>query len=163
IGKMSDFIIKRATKKDAHTVLKFIRHLSDYEKLSHEVIATEEDLIRNLLNDESNAEAIIGYYKNIPISFAVYFYNFSTFLGKKGLYLEDIYVLPEYRGSGFGKKMLKYLAKIAIETDCGRFEWAVLDWNTPAIDFYKSIGAELKNEWVITRLSGKSLINFAQK
>ena len=160
---MADFIIKEASKNDAKTVLKFIRLLSEYEKLSHELIATEEDLKNNLLNEQSNAKAIIGYYKGTPISFAVYFNNFSTFLGKKGLYLEDLYVLPEYRGNGFGKKMLKYLARIALETECGRFEWSVLDWNKPAIDFYKSIGAELKKEWVITRLSGKSLKNFADK
>ena len=159
---MADFIIKEASENDAVTILEFIRHLADYEKLSHEVIATEEDLKKNLLNSESNARAIIGYYDNKPIAFAVYFNNFSTFWGKKGLYLEDLFVVPEYRGSGFGKKMLKHLARIALETGCGRFEWAVLDWNKPAIDFYNSIGAEIKEEWLITRLSDKSLTNFAE-
>lgn len=159
---MTDFFIREASENDSITVLKFIRHLADFEMLSHEVIATEKDLRNNLLNKESNVKAIIGYYNNTPISFAVYFNNFSTFLGKKGLYLEDIYVLPEYRGKGFGKKMLKYLAKIALDTGCGRFEWAVLDWNKSAIDFYESIGAELKKEWVITRLTGESLKNFSE-
>ena len=159
---MPEFIIKEASENDAHIILNFIRHLADYEKLTHEVTATEDELKNNLLNKDSNANAIIGYYNNAPIAFAVYFNNFSTFLGKKGLYLEDLYVLPEYRGHGYGKKMLKFLARIAIATGCGRFEWAVLDWNKPAIDFYKSIGAELKKEWLITRLSGESLNNFGE-
>jgi GNAT superfamily N-acetyltransferase len=159
---MSRFTIKRATKKDSKIILHFIELLAEYEKLSHEVTTTENLLRENLLCENCTAKAIIGFYEKIPVAFAVYFYNFSTFIGKKGLYLEDIFVLPDYRGKGFGKKMLKYLASEALINGCGRFEWAVLDWNKSAIDFYRSIGAEFKQEWIITRLSGESLKDLAK-
>ena len=158
---MNEIEIKIAEKNDSPIILEFIKKLAEYEKLSHEVTATV-DSIKNGLFKERDAEAIIAYYRNEPAGFAIYFHNFSTFLGKKGLYLEDLFVIPEYRGKGIGKQMLKYLAKIAVDRDCGRFEWSVLDWNYPAIEFYKSIGAELKNEWIITRVSGKSLNKLAE-
>jgi len=159
---MPELKIKFATKSDTATILKFIQLLAKYEKLSHEVTATEEDLKKNIFSDNSNVEAIIGTINNEPVTFAIFFHNFSTFLGKKGLYLEDLFVLPEFRSKGFGKKMLKFLAKLALERNCGRFEWSVLDWNEPAIQFYKSIDAEFKKEWLITRLSGQALQQLAK-
>ncbi|MCB9247864.1 MAG: GNAT family N-acetyltransferase [Ignavibacteriales bacterium] len=159
---MSELKIKFATSDDTSIVLEFIKKLADYEKLSHEVVATEEELKKTIFAKNSNAEVILGYLGETPVAFALFFHNYSTFLAKKGLYLEDLFVLPEYRRNGFGKIMLKYLAKLALERNCGRFEWSVLDWNKPAIDFYKSIGAELKKEWLLNRLTGKSLIEFAK-
>ena len=158
---MDEFNIKLASSADAPIILEFIKKLAEFEKLSHEVTATLEDLNSTLFSKNSNAEAVIGYLNNKPVSFAIFFHNYSTFLGKKGLYLEDLFVLPEIRGKGIGKKMLKYLANIALERDCGRFEWSVLDWNEPAIKFYKNIGADLKKEWIITRITGKSLADLA--
>jgi GNAT superfamily N-acetyltransferase len=154
---MNELQIKAATKSDAPVVLDFIKKLAEFENLMHEVSATEEDLRNTLFSDNSNTEAIIGYLDETPIAFAIFFHNYSTFLGKKGLYLEDLFVLPDYRGNGIGEKMLKHLAKLALSRDCGRFEWSVLDWNEPAIKFYESFGAELKKEWITTRISGESL------
>ena len=159
---MSELKIKFATSDDTSIVLEFIKKLADYEKLSHEVVATEEELKKTIFAKNSNAEVILGFLEETPVAFALFFHNYSTFLAKKGLYLEDLFVLPEYRRNGFGKIMLKYLAKLALERNCGRFEWSVLDWNKPAIDFYKSIGAEQKKEWLLNRLTGKSLIEFAK-
>lgn len=158
---MENFNIKMASKEDAPIVLDFIKKLAEYEKLSHEVTATVEDLKNTLFSKNSNTEAIIGYLNNQPTAIAIFFHNYSTFLGKNGLYLEDLFVLPEVRGKGMGKSMLKYLAKIALDRDCGRFEWSVLDWNEPAIKFYKNIGAEIKKEWLTTRISGQALVNLA--
>ena len=126
---MEEFIIRPAEITQASIILDFIKKLAEYEELSHEVTATVSDLENSLFSVDSNAEAILGYLNGHPVAFAIYFHNYSTFLGKKGLYLEDLFVLPEFRGKGIGKKMLKYLANIAIERDCGRFEWSVLDWN----------------------------------
>jgi len=153
---MNEIEIKIAVKNDAPIILEFIKKLAEYEKLTHEVTATVDSLEKSIFENHE-AEAIIAYDKNEPVGFAIYFHNFSTFLGKKGLYLEDLFVIPEHRGRGIGKKMLRYLSRIALERDCGRFEWSVLDWNEPALKFYESIGAELKKEWIITRLSGKAL------
>ena len=159
---MEEFIIRPAEITQASIILDFIKKLAEYEELSHEVTATVSDLKNSLFSVDSNAEAILGYLNGHPVAFAIYFHNYSTFLGKKGLYLEDLFVLPEFRGKGIGKKMLKYLANIAIERDCGRFEWSVLDWNEPAIKFYKSLGAELKKEWITTRITGKALLELAK-
>lgn len=158
---MSNLVIKSTSKSDAPIILDFIKKLAEYEKLLDEVTATEKDIIKTIFNKRSNVEVILGVVGDKPVAFAVFFHNYSTFLGKKGLYLEDLFVLPEERGNGYGKEMLKFLANLAIERDCGRFEWSVLDWNEPAINFYKSIGAELKNEWVITRLEGEAINKFA--
>ena len=144
-------------------VLDFIKKLAEYEKLSHEVIATEEKLERYLLGDKKVAEVVIGYYHNIPVGFALYFYNFSTFLAKPGIYLEDLFVLEEYRGLGFGKILLTYLAKLAIDKECGRVEWAVLDWNEPSIEFYKSLGATILKEWLVNRVTGDALVELAEQ
>lgn len=159
---MNELIIKNAQKSDTNIILEFIKKLANYEKLSLEVTATVEDIEKSLFSKDSNVNAIIGYIDDQPVTFAIFFHNFSTFLGKKGLYLEDLFVLPEFRNKGIGKKMLKHLAEIAVERNCGRFEWSVLDWNEPAIEFYKSIGAELKHEWIIARVSGEKLLNLAE-
>jgi len=159
---MNQLLIEKATIYDAATILEFIKKLADYENLSHEVIATEEDIKTSMFSEDGNVEAIIGYLNFVPIAFAIFHHNYSTFLGKKGLYLEDLFVLPDYRNDGVGKKMLAHLAKIAVDRDCGRFEWSVLDWNEPAIKFYENLGAELKKEWITTRLSGDALIKLAK-
>lgn len=158
---MSKITIKKAEVKDIPTILNFINKLAEYEKLSKEVTATNEILEESLFGENATVFSLIGYLKNKPVTFAIYFFNYSTFLGKKGLYLEDLFVLPEYRKNGVGKQMLKHLANIALENNCGRFEWSVLDWNLPAIEFYKNLGAELKAEWITTRISGKNLENLA--
>lgn len=156
-SKIDGFRIRKAVRDDAALVLDFIRKLADYERLSHEVTATEEALERHLFGNEKVAEVAIGCYHGEPVAFALYFFNFSTFLAKPGIYLEDLFVLEEYRGMGFGKTLLAYLAKVAVDRGCGRLEWAVLDWNEPSIQFYKSLGARLMNEWILNRLSGESL------
>jgi len=155
------FLIRKAEKEDVSIVLDFIKKLADYERLSHEVVATEENLEKYLFGEEKVAEVVIGYYKEKPVGFALYIYNFSTFLARPGIYLEDLFVLEEYRGRGIGKVLLAYLAKLAVDKDCGRLEWAVLDWNEPSIEFYKSLGARLMNEWIINRVTGDSLIDLA--
>jgi len=160
---MENFRIKFADENDVPIILDFIKKLAEYEKLSNEVIATEDELRKTLFLEKSNAEVILGYFNETPVAFALFFHNYSTFLAKKGIYLEDLFVLEEFRRNGFGKIMLKFLAKLAIDRNCGRFEWSVLDWNTPAINFYKKIGADLKEEWILTRLTGNSLLEFAKE
>jgi len=160
---ISEFIIKETTASDVPLILNFIKGLAEYEKLSHEVIATEDGLRETLFGDNPKAEVIFGVYKNEPVAFALFFHNYSTFLGKPGIYLEDLYVKPEYRGKGFGKIMLSYLAKLATDRNCGRLEWSVLDWNKPALKFYKSIGAKKMDEWTTQRLDGKSLDDLANQ
>lgn len=160
---MDDFMIRKADKGDVTLVLDFIKKLAEYERLSHEVVATEMELEKYLFGEEKVAEVVIGYHQDVPVGFALYFYNFSTFLGKPGIYLEDLFVLEEQRGKGFGKALLAYLAKLAIEKDCGRLEWAVLDWNEPSIEFYKSLGARLMNEWIVNRLTGDTLLKLSQQ
>ncbi len=160
---MSGLIIRKATKEDTSLILGFIKELADFEKLSHEVLATEDSLKTALFTNSRGAEAIIGEFNGKAVSFALYFHNFSTFLGKSGLYLEDLYVQPAYRSNGIGIAMLKYLSALAVERGCGRFEWAVLDWNEKAIALYKKIGATPMNEWTTFRLSGQALLDMAAK
>ena len=160
--KIDDFIIRKAEKADVSLVLNFIQKLAAYERLSHEVVATEEQLAKYLFGEEQVAEVVFGYYRDVPVGFALYFYNFSTFLAKPGIYLEDLFVLEEQRGLGFGKALLTYLARLAVDNDCGRLEWAVLDWNEPSIEFYKSLGAKSMNEWIVNRLTGKALEELAE-
>jgi GNAT superfamily N-acetyltransferase len=157
-----DFVIRHAEPADIPLILWFIRALADYEKLSHEVKATEAGLNEYLFGKQPRAEVLIGEYNGKAVGFALFFHNFSTFLCKPGLYLEDLFVVPEHRGKGFGKALLQYLARLAVGRDCGRMEWAVLDWNEPSIRFYESIGARSMNEWIITRLSGEELEDFAR-
>lgn len=153
----NEFTIIKAAEKDIPTILFFIKKIAEYEKLEDQVTATEEILRESLFGNEKSAEVIIAYENNVPVGYAVYFYNFSTFLGKKGLYLEDLFVLPEQRGKGYGKALFEYLIRFAKEQGCGRFEWCVLNWNTPAIDFYKTFGAVKMDEWSIFRLSKETL------
>jgi GNAT superfamily N-acetyltransferase len=157
------FILREATQSDVSLILEFIRELADYEKLAQEVIATEVVLHESLFGDRKVAEVILGYFQNEPVSFALFFHNFSTFIGKPGLYLEDLYVKTEMRGSGFGKTMLAYLAHLARKRNCGRFEWWVLDWNKPALNLYNSIGAVPMNEWTVQRLEGDALEKLANQ
>ncbi|GAB4132313.1 MAG: GNAT family N-acetyltransferase [Ignavibacteriales bacterium] len=159
---MEKLVIRKAKNEDVGTILHFIQSLAEYEKLTHEVTATEEILLKTLFSESSNAYALLGYYNEKPVCFAIYFYNFSTFKGKPGLYLEDVFVLPEMRGKGFGKQMLIELAKIADENNCGRFEWSVLDWNEPAINFYKKLGAKPMDEWTVFRLDEEGIKNLSE-
>lgn len=155
------FDIKPATKEDVPLILSFIKELAEYEKLSHEVVATEAILEETLFGENAHAEVIIATLNETPVAFALFFHNFSTFLGRPGIYLEDLYVSPEARGNGVGQKMLAYLAKLAKERKCGRLEWWVLDWNEDAIGFYKRIGAIPMDEWTVFRVTGQSLDDLA--
>ena len=155
--------IRFATESDVPQILAFIKHLADYEKLSHEVVASEQMLLDTLFGEKSYAEVLIAETDDQqPAGFALFFYNYSTFLAKPGIHLEDLYVLSEFRNLGIGKALLKKLAAISIERDCGRLEWNVLDWNAPAIDFYKSQGAVLMDGWTTNRVSDDALKNLAQ-
>lgn len=151
------FEIKPATISDVPLILSFIKDLAEYEKLAHEVVATEAILKKTLFGDNIHAEVIFGYLDDNPVAFALYFHNFSTFLGRPGIYLEDLFVKPEARGNGIGKKMLAYLANLAISRNCGRLEWWVLDWNETAINFYKRIGAKPMDEWTVFRVTDREL------
>jgi GNAT superfamily N-acetyltransferase len=156
-----DIKIRFATSSDVLLILQFIKELAEYEQLLNEVVATEEILQETLFGSKSHAEVIIGYIDEKPVSFALFFHNFSTFLGKPGIYLEDLYVKPEARGQGIGKIMLAYLAKLAKDRKCGRLEWWVLDWNETAIKFYKSIGAKAMDEWTVYRVTNQALDDLA--
>lgn len=151
---MSDFIIRQCTHEDMGLVLSFIKELAVYEKMIDEVVVTEDLLYDQLLVKKLSA-CVLAFEVNVPVGFALYFFNFSTFLGKNGLYLEDLFVRPAFRGKGYGKKLLFHLADIAKQRNCGRMEWSVLNWNTPAIDFYKSIGAKAMDGWTVFRLDIK--------
>lgn len=153
--------IRDATPTDAALILSFITELAIYEKAEHEVKAGVVDIEQSLFSEQAPARALICSLDGEPVGFAVYFFSYSTWLGRKGLYLEDLYVSPTHRGSGAGKALLRHLAKLACDTGCGRFEWSVLDWNEPAIQFYRAIGASPQNEWVRYRLAGEALQAFA--
>ena len=159
---MSEIIIREATRADAGLILKFIIELAIYEKAEEEVVASVADIERTLFDPTTTTEAVICMNGATPIGFAVYFLNYSTWLGKNGLYLEDLYVSPASRGIGAGKKLLRHLAKIAVAGDCGRFQWQVLTWNEPAIEFYKSLGAKSQDEWIGYRLDGEALMTLAR-
>ena len=154
---MPELEIRAATEDDVPLILSLIRELAEYERLSHEVVATEEALRDSLFGERRFAEVLLGYLGDDPAGFALFFHNFSTFLGKPGIYLEDFYVKPDFRGLGIGRVLLVHLAKLARERDCGRLEWSVLDWNEPAIGFYRSIGASPVGGWTVYRLSGEAL------
>ncbi|MEG1572676.1 MAG: GNAT family N-acetyltransferase [Bacteroidales bacterium] len=145
--------IKPATPADTPLILEFIKAIASYEKLLHEVEATEEVLHQSLFGENANAKVIIAYEEEKPVGFALYFYNFSTFKGRKGLYLEDLFVYPQHRGKGYGKALLLHLAQQAQEENCGRMEWIVLDWTPSAIEFYHSVGAKAMDEWTVFRLT----------
>ncbi len=158
---MSKLSFREAEEKDCGLILFFIRELAAYEKMSDEVIATEE-MLSDWLFHKHSAEVIFACEDGKEVGFALFFHNFSTFVGRAGLYLEDLYVLPEYRGRGYGKALLKRLAAIAVERGCGRMEWVCLDWNQPSIDFYRSLGARPMDEWTVYRVAGGSLEQLAR-
>ena len=153
--------IRRATEADVPLILDLIRGLADYEHALDQVVATPE-LLHSWLFEKEVAEVIIAQEDSVPVGFALYFHNFSTWLGRAGIYLEDLFVLPQYRGRGHGKALLRALAKTAMERGCGRLEWACLNWNQPSIDFYLSLGAERMTEWNVYRLTGETLRNLAE-
>ena len=154
--------IRPATPDDCHTIVDHIRELAIFEKLEHEFVATADQFRRHLFGDRPSCEAIMAEWSGQPAGFALYFTNFSTFLGKPGLYLEDLYVREAFRRRGIGKALLTTLARIAVERDYGRFEWSVLDWNSPAIAFYRSLGALPMDEWTVQRVSGDALAHLAR-
>ncbi len=160
---VSDFTIRSTSADDCALILSFIQELADFEKLSHEVVASAETLKESLFGEHHYAEVMIGEYQGIAVCYSLFFHNFSTFTGRPGIYLEDIYVKPDMRGKGFGKLMLAYIAKLAVERRCTRVEWSVLDWNEPAIQFYRSIGATPMDGWTVQRLDGSELTEFAEQ
>ena len=155
------FSIRPATIDDVPVILALIRELAEYEKLSDEVVATDDVLRETLFGNQPGAEVLIASVDDQPAGFALFFHNFSTFLGLPGIYLEDLFVMPEFRGSGLGRTLLAYLARLATERRCGRLEWSVLDWNQPAIGFYKKLGAEAMSDWAVYRLAGDALDTLA--
>ena len=160
---MPELEIRAANEDDVPLILSLIKELAEYERLSHEVVATEEALGDSLFGERRVAEVLIGLYGDEPAGFALFFHNFSTFLGKPGIYLEDLYVRPEFRGAGIGRALLVHLARLARARDCGRLEWSVLDWNEPAIGFYKTIGASPVSGWTVYRLTGEALEELAAR
>ncbi|TDK23029.1 GNAT family N-acetyltransferase [Luteimonas aestuarii] len=153
--------LRPATRADVPTILALIRGLADYEKLAHEVEADEDGLADTLFGTRPGAEVVIAEADGHAAGFALFFHNYSTFLARPGLYLEDLFVLPAYRGRGIGRALMVHLARLALERGCGRFEWSVLDWNVPAIGFYRSLGAVGMDEWTVQRVSGEALQRLA--
>lgn len=158
---MKEVIIRQAERKDCATILAFIKALAEYENMSDEVVA-DEALLEEWIFDKQKAEVIFVVAEGKEVGFALFFHNFSTFLGRAGIYLEDLFVLPEYRGNGYGKALLQRLAAIAVERGCGRLEWSCLDWNQPSIDFYLSLGATRMDDWTTYRMTGEVLKKFAE-
>ena len=158
---MEKMIFRYAEEADAALILEFIKELAEYEKMSADVVATEE-LLREWIFVKKKAEVIFALEDGKEVGFALFFHNFSTFLGRAGIYLEDLFVKKEYRGKGYGKALLKKLAQITVERGCGRLDWSCLDWNRPSIDFYRSLGAEALDEWTVYRLTGETLHKMAE-
>lgn len=154
--------IRPATKQDAPLIVQFVRDLAEYERDPRAAVATEQDFLRDGFGAEPKFHIVFAEWDGKPAGFAFYFYNYSTWQGRPGLYLEDLFVKPEFRGKGIGKALLLHLAKIAVENNCGRYQWQVLDWNAPAIDFYKSLGAEMMKEWLTMRVDGEALKRMAE-
>jgi GNAT superfamily N-acetyltransferase len=159
---LSSLLIRQAAAEDAALILRFVRELAIYEKAEHEVEATESSVRESIFGSTSQVKALICEIAGEPAGFAVYFYNYSTWLAKPGLFLEDLYIAPEHRGSGGGKALLRHLAGIAVRDKCGRFEWNVLKWNEPSIQFYEALGARPQSEWVGYRLTGAALAALAE-
>ncbi len=160
---LPDFAIRHATADDCEIILGFITELAIYEKLEHQVVATPATLQETLFGEKPYAMSIIAEFQGKPVGYALFFNNFSTFTGRPGIYLEDLYIQPEMRGKGFGKALLAYLAKLAVDSNFTRVEWSVLDWNEPSIQFYRSIGAAPMDEWTVQRLDGDELHAFAKE
>lgn len=159
--KQDHFSIRQAVREDAPLILTFIHGLAEYEKMTDKVVA-DEDLLRTWIFDKNGAKVLIAEEDGVPAGFALYFHNFSTFLGRSGIYLEDLFVKPEFRGRGYGLALLKRLAAIALEEGCGRLEWSCLDWNQPSIDFYLSLPSVPLDEWTVYRVDGDNLTNLAK-
>ena len=157
----NELTFRYAQRSDAPLILQFIRELAEYEKMSDEVVADEETL-EEWIFDKGKAEVLFAVVDGKEVGYALFFHNFSTFLGRAGIYLEDLFVKPEHRGKGYGKALLKQLASIAVERKCGRLEWWCLDWNQPSIDFYRSLGAEPMSDWTVYRMTGDTLNNLAE-
>jgi GNAT superfamily N-acetyltransferase len=155
--------IRAVREHEIDLVLQFIRELAEYERLAHEVTATRENIHAALFGSRPYAEAVFGCINEEPCGFALFFHNFSTFVGKPGLYLEDLYVRPDARGQGLGSRMLAWLARLAVDRGCGRFEWAVLDWNEPALRVYRALGARAADDWTLHRVTGEALQQLAAK
>ncbi len=155
--------IRKATPADAGLIYRFVRELAEYEKALHSVVTTEAEIRETMLGPDAVTHVFVCSIDDIDVGYAVYFYNYSTWLGKKGIWLEDVYVTPEFRGRGAGKALLKHIASIAVRENCGRFEWSVLDWNRPSIDFYESLGARPQSEWITYRMSGEALGEFGSQ
>jgi GNAT superfamily N-acetyltransferase len=153
--------IRAATSTDVPVIAELIRGLARYEKLEHEVVMTEDLLADGLFGERTYAEVVLAVDEDRPVGFALFFHNFSTFLGRPGIYLEDLFVVPEERGSGIGRSLLEHLARLAVDRGCGRLEWAVLDWNRDAIAFYERLGARPNSDWTVYRLTGKALTSLA--
>jgi len=158
---IASFQIRSATKADVPVILSFIKKLADYERLSHEVVATEKLLLETLFGRRRTAEVALGYFKREPVGFVLFFHNFSTFLGRPGIYIEDLFVDEAFRRRGFGGALLRHVAKLAKQRNCGRLEWSVLDWNEPAINFYRKLGALPLSEWTVFRVTGEALTKLA--
>src|SRR4051812_9077743 len=155
--------IRPATPKDASLIVQFVRDLAEYERDTKAAVATEADFIRDGFGADPKFKVVFAEWNGEPAGFAFWFYNYSTWQGRPGLYLEDLFVKPEFRGKGIGKALLLHLAKIAVDENCGRFQWSVLDWNTPAREFYEALGAKCLKEWLIMRVEGEALRKLAQK
>jgi GNAT superfamily N-acetyltransferase len=156
-NRIADFVIRPAAEADVPVILGFIKKLAAYENLSHEVVASEELLSETLFGKRRTAEVAIGYFKQRPVGFVLFFHNYSTFLGRPGIYIEDLFVDEAYRRRGFGSALLGHVGRLANERQCGRLEWSVLDWNQPAINFYKKLGAAPMSEWTVFRVTGEAL------
>ncbi|MGD1859055.1 MAG: GNAT family N-acetyltransferase [Leptolyngbyaceae cyanobacterium] len=161
-ASFSSLVITSAQPADVEAIHRLILALAEYEKLAHEVTGSIDDLTAHLFGDRPYAEALVARVDDAAVGFALFFHNYSTFLMKPGIYLEDLFVLPDHRGQGIGKALLQYLGKLAVDRGCGRLEWNVLDWNSPAIAFYERMGAEIKPEWQLCRVTGEALQDLAQ-
>jgi len=159
---LPSFQIRAAIRDDVAVILSFIKKLADYERLSHEVVATEAGLRETLFGRRRTAEVAIAYYKKAPVGFVLFFHNYSTFLGQPGIFIEDLFIEETFRRRGFGEALLRYVAKVADERNCGRLEWSVLDWNEPAINFYRKLCALPMREWTIFRMTGANLKKLAR-
>ncbi|HKI99724.1 MAG TPA: GNAT family N-acetyltransferase [bacterium] len=157
------FSIRHAESADAPLIVEYVSKLADYEKLAHEMQATEAHIRETMFGPRPYAEVIFGEQDGQPVGFALFFHNFSTFMGKPGLYLEDLFVDPEQRGHGYGKALMGYLARLAVERGCGRFEWSVLNWNEPSIAFYQRLGARPLDAWTVYRMTGEALERLADQ
>ena len=161
--KLPELNLRFAAESDCEIILGLIKELAEYEKLSHEVVADVEILRQSLFNGRKVTEVVIAEYNGVAVGFALFFHNFSTFLGKPGIYLEDLFIKPQFRGKGIGQTLLAFLGKLAAERNYGRLEWSVLDWNEPAINFYKKFGADAMDDWTVYRISGETLDELSSK